>query len=211
MTCRRAPFRGILLVVLPTVCAVVRGPLRAEEYVTEALFADSTFIKGPLVVESETLSFLKVRFYRTEYPDRARRRGLLPRNTLRYLVYGDWAVPYRDGAAQRRIPIKRTRRYPRSGLLLFGLASFCAGAWMHVQSQNAEDTASEISGAGTADLKRRHERRRERFELYSGLGFVAGFGFSITGLTWKTVWELSDGHVVLPRSDGRYQISREIP
>ena len=199
----------ISIAIVPLIALAVVNTSRAHgeetssEIVSEVLYTDSTYAHGPLVVEGETLSFLKIR-YRSGM-EMGGRAGLIPRRRIRYLLYEDFATPYRDGVVLGRIELRRTKRYPKSGLLLFGLASLGAGTWLNLRSQDEGRTAHEITGAGMAVVRRQHERRRERFEFFSGLAYAAGFGFTITGLQWVTVWRLGNGISIFPSEGGRYR------
>ena len=175
---------------------------------TEALFADNTWISGPLAIESETPHFLLIHFYRHPGPASKWRAGLLPRGGIKYLFYGNHAVPYLHGSPQDSMHLSRNRDYPRKNLLVLGLASFVASVWMHQRATSADEKYKLVS-PGIPELagqRARHLRRRERFELYSGLSMVLGFGLSLTGLSWETQWILADGTVILPLPGGRYQI-----
>ncbi|MDA1280915.1 MAG: hypothetical protein O3B95_12925 [Chloroflexi bacterium] len=175
---------------------------------TEALFADSTWIAGPLKIEDETPHFLMIRFYQYADPSGVWRPGMLSRQSVRYLMYGDHVIPYLDGSPQQSMQHSRNRTFPEKNLLLLGLASFGASVWMSFRSGTADKNYKQITPdiSEIADQKARFLRQRERFELYSGVSMVVGFGLSLAGLQWESNWTLSDGTVILPVPGGRYQI-----
>ena len=194
--------------VAVAVCALAVEPSHAGEYVTEALFADSTWMAGPLKIEDETTHFLMIRFYQYPEPAGRWRPGMFSRHSVRYLMYGDHAIPYIDGRPQQSVQLSRNRQFHRKNLLVLALASFGTSLWMHLRSGTADENYRQITPGipEIADQKARFLRQRERFELYSGLSMVLGFGFSIAGLQWESDWTLSDGTVILPIPGGRYQI-----
>ena len=197
-------FRAVMVAV--AVCALAVE--RAGEYVTEALFADSTWAAGPLKIEGETTHFLMIRFYQYPEPAGRWRPGMFSRHSVRYLMYGDHAVPYIDGRPQQSMPLSRNRIFPRKNLLIVALASFGTSLWMHLRSGTADENYRQITPGipEIADQKARFLRQRERFELYSGVSMVVGFGLSLAGLQWESNWPLTDGTGILPIPGGRYQI-----
>jgi hypothetical protein len=200
--------RSRAVAVAVTVCALAVGSSQAGEYVTEALFADSTWTAGPLKIEGETAHFLMIRFYQYAEPAGRWRPGMFSRQSVRYLFYGDHAVPYVDGRPQQSVQLSRNRQFPRKNLLLLALASFGTSLWMNLRSGTADENYRQITPGipEIADQKARFLRQRERFELYSGVSMVVGFGLSLAGLQWESNWTLSDGTLILPVLGGRYQI-----
>jgi hypothetical protein len=201
-------FRTVAVAI--AVCVVGVESSRAGEFVTEALFADNTFISGPLVIESETPHFLMIRYYRHA---RKWRTGMFSKGSIRYLLYGDHAVPYVNGSPQESMQLSRSKHFPGKSLLVLGLTSFGASVFMLHRSRTADEKYRLLSPGipEIADQKARQLRRRERFELYSGLSMVLGFGLSLAGLSWESNWTLADDTVILPIPGGRYQIRARAP
>ena len=196
------------IAVAVAVCALAVESAQAGEYVTEALFADSTWIAGPLKIEDETTHFLMIRFYQYAAPAGVWRPGMFSRQSVRYLMYGDRAIPYVDGSPQRSMRLSRNRNFHRKHLLVLALASFATSVWMHLRSGSADEKYKLITPGipEIAAQKARFLHQRERFELYSGLSMVLGFGLSLGGLQWESDWTLSDGTVILPLPGRRYQV-----
>ena len=182
------------------------APLIAVEYATEALFADSTYVSGAILVEKETLDFLLVRYRPDRWPPQWL-NDIYPRRRLRYLVYGDFAVPYSNGEARPRIGLTRNRRFPRSGLLVFSLAGVAMGAWFHARAGDADDEYQQMKDLGLLRSTNRYRNRREDYQYGAWISFGVAIVLGIVGLRSRMVWDLADGTVILPFHDGRYETS----